>query len=96
MHTEEYEAYLKSDEWRQLRTRKAIQMNYTCENCGKYVLYGFHIHHRTYKRLYHERLSDLQFLCAECHDELHRRKKRPLFFYVTKQRRTYPRRKKKG
>mgnify|MGYP002799720904 FL=1 len=71
MYTQEYLDYLKSDEWQLKRKEKAEQMNYTCEICGKVVVFGFHIHHKTYRNLFHEPLSDLQFLCEDCHRKLH-------------------------
>lgn len=72
--TEEYKEYLKSEEWYSKRMAKAIQMKYTCEICGKVVFQGFHIHHKTYKHIFNEPLSDLQFLCEECHTRLHERR----------------------
>ena len=78
MCTEEYKDYLKSDEWYRKREEKARKMNYTCESCGKIVVKGYHIHHKTYKHLYNEPLSDLQFLCEECHKKFHE-EKTPVF-----------------
>lgn len=69
-----YNAYLQSEEWRKKREEKAHEQNYTCEICGKVVPTGFNIHHKTYKRLGHEPLKDLMFLCENCHMELHRKK----------------------
>ncbi len=66
-----YTEYLQSDEWQLKRLQKAKEQHYTCENCGKVVRYGFHIHHKTYKNLGNEPLSDLMFLCESCHKELH-------------------------
>ena len=74
MFTDDYKEYLKSDEWQQKRIDKARQMNYTCEICGKVVVFGFHIHHKTYKHIFNEPLSDLQFLCEECHEKKHKEK----------------------
>ena len=70
-----YEAYLKTNEWKNKRIQKAEQQNYKCEICGKIVLSGYHIHHKTYKNLMNEPLSDLQFLCEDCHKEVHRKKR---------------------
>lgn len=69
-----YEAYLKTNEWKNKRMQKAEQQNYKCEICGKTVLSGYHIHHKTYKNFMNESLSDLQFLCEDCHKEVHRKK----------------------
>ena len=74
MYTQEYLDYLDSDEWHQKRLKKAEQVNYTCELCGKIVVSGFQVHHRTYRNLFHEPLCDLQFLCEECHQKQHEKK----------------------
>lgn len=67
-----YEAYLKTDEWKKKRIAKAEEQNYKCERCGRIVLSGYHIHHKTYKNFMNEPLSDLQFLCEDCHKIIHR------------------------
>lgn len=67
----EYEEYLKSQEWKEKRRKKAKEQNYFCEMCHQKVLKGFHIHHKTYIRFKKERLSDLMFLCEDCHAKLH-------------------------
>lgn len=67
-----YEEYLKSNKWKTKRKEKAEEQNYICQKCNKKIMCNYHIHHKTYKRLGNERLSDLQFLCEECHNKLHR------------------------
>ena len=74
MHTKEYEEYLKSPEWRYKRLLKAGQAKYTCEICGKVVKRGFHVHHKTYRHFMDEPLSDLMFLCEDCHMKLHEKR----------------------
>lgn len=74
MFTDDYKEYLKSDEWQQKHIDKARQMNYTCEFCGKIVVKGFHIHHKTYKHIFNEPLSELQFLCEDCYEKKHKEK----------------------
>lgn len=66
-----YVEYLNSEKWHEKRKQKAIEQDYTCEKCGKVVLKGFHIHHKTYAHLGNEPLTDLQFLCANCHKDEH-------------------------
>lgn len=66
-----YEEHLQSDKWKAIRKTKAEEQHYTCESCGKVVLVGFHIHHKTYKNLGNEPLSDLMFLCEDCHKQIH-------------------------
>lgn len=67
----EYEEYLKSSQWQTKRRRKAQEQNHTCEICKKKVTVGYHIHHKNYKRFKKERLSDLMFLCEDCHTNIH-------------------------
>lgn len=66
-----YEEHLQSDKWKEIRKAKAEEQHYTCERCGKVVLSGFHIHHKTYAHLGNEPLTDLMFLCEDCHIEVH-------------------------
>ena len=65
-----------SSKWRQIRKKKAIEQNNTCEICGKVILKGFHIHHKTYKNFGNEDLSELMFLCENCHKQLHKKLKK--------------------
>ena len=67
----DYEEYIKSPKWKEKRLLKAKEQNYTCEKCNKVLYVGFNIHHLTYERLGNEDLSDLQFLCEDCHKRIH-------------------------
>ena len=69
---EEYNQYLNGKKWRAKRLQVAKRAKFTCEKCLKVVKKGFHIHHLTYKRFGNEKLSDLVFLCKDCHEELHK------------------------
>lgn len=69
--SEEYQAYLNSNEWFIKRMEKAREQHYTCQKCKKVIMHGFHIHHKTYKNFGNEPLSDLMFLCEECHMKVH-------------------------
>lgn len=71
----EYIEYLQSNEWKAKRIAKAKEQEFTCEKCHKKVPVGYHIHHRTYKRLKNELLSDLMFLCEDCHKTFHKTRK---------------------
>lgn len=62
--------YLRSPHWKFLVWRKDLQMrilhgHLVCEKCGNEQ--SLQHHHIDYKRLGHERLSDLQILCKYCH-----------------------------
>ncbi len=71
-YRKKYLEYLKSDKWQEVRKAKAKEQNYTCERCHKVIKKGFHIHHKTYEHLGNEPLSDLMFLCEDCHKEIHK------------------------
>lgn len=58
--------YGKSNYWKRYRRRKIAQKGAKCEKCKKYNI-TLDVHHLTYKRLFHERLSDTQVLCRSCH-----------------------------
>ena len=71
-----YNAYLRSWAWREKRDiRKNIDGNLCV--CGrsrhdfKLPITKFVVHHKTYKRVGNERLSDLVSLCEICHDFYH-------------------------
>lgn len=70
-YAETYDEYLATRHWRVLRVKVAKLRNYYCELCDKKIEVGYHIHHKTYKRLGDERLGDLMFLCENCHKEVH-------------------------
>lgn len=65
-----YETYLLSEEWQIQRVRVLYRAQNFCERCGAPP--PLEIHHLTYKRLYHEHLSDLQALCHDCHKDADR------------------------
>lgn len=70
-YREKYEEYIRSAEWNEKRKQKAEEQKYRCERCDKFVPKGFHIHHKTYKNFGHEDMKDLQFLCEDCHINVH-------------------------
>jgi hypothetical protein len=67
-----YLAYMQSEEWREVRQRWLVssypKICYACDASWKL---GFHLHHRTYKRLGAEYLRDLILLCPDCHRRTH-------------------------
>jgi hypothetical protein len=81
MGYEDYEAYLLSDHWKQVRGRYAVAWkDCRCVACGHPT---FQLHHITYTRIGKERLKDLVPLCVKCHGSVHlhhRIKKIPLRF----------------
>src|SRR5688500_6936182 len=63
-----YEKYLRSNHWRDLRLQKLSLMP-RCENCGDDTY--LHVHHVDYKDLLSCTVEDLVVLCEGCHDDLH-------------------------
>jgi 5-methylcytosine-specific restriction endonuclease McrA len=63
--SQKYRTYLHSRVWRTLRAKKLAEAKYRCQNCGSRT--RLEVHHKTYERLGHERLSDLAVLCSICH-----------------------------
>ena len=66
-----YHQYLFTPEWKEKRELAFQRDNYTCQECKKHP--AIHAHHLTYDRIYHEKIEDLQSVCAECHAEIHHR-----------------------
>jgi len=64
-----YKDYLKSDEWYKIRAQKIEEADNRCQLC--YKLGKLQVHHRTYKRIFNEKLSDLIVLCKNCHKIFH-------------------------
>lgn len=67
-----YNRYLRSEAWRSRRAKVLKRANGICEKCQKNR--AVQVHHLTYDRVGRERLSDLQALCATCHNKTHGRK----------------------
>jgi hypothetical protein len=60
--------YLQSELWKQKRLEALEHYGQKCNRCGQF---GTDVHHKTYKRVGSERLSDLEVLCRECHEAHH-------------------------
>lgn len=69
---EKYQAYLQTPQWKQKRIDKFSQVGYECQLCPSKT--RLQVHHRTYKRLGRELLSDLTVLCEKCHKIFHKKK----------------------
>ena len=75
--TPKYKAYLEGKKWKAKRKKVLEHDNYTCQECGGRA---WQVHHKTYDRIYHERLSDLRSVCGDCHKEIHGIKKQTSIF----------------
>jgi len=67
--TPEYQAYLNSPKWQSKRRQVLQRAKHLCERCKK--AQAIQVHHKTYERIFCERLSDLQAVCGRCHMEIH-------------------------
>lgn len=63
-----YQQYLQSDHWQQLRERKE-QKATRCAICA--TTKNLQTHHLFYKNLYDVQTSDLRVLCDRCHKLTH-------------------------
>jgi predicted HNH restriction endonuclease len=81
MHSERYEATLRSPRWRQLKWRRIQIAEFRCEKCGaefrgsraKRAMRYFDLHHLHYRRVGAEDINDVQVLCRGCHEAVHGR-----------------------
>ena len=69
--------YLSSKHWKQLRAEVYNYYNGICQKCGDPVpLSEADIHHRVYKRMGKETLTDMVLYCTHCHACIHSSKKK--------------------
>jgi 5-methylcytosine-specific restriction endonuclease McrA len=64
-----YYEYIKSARWKRKADKRRRRDKFICQHCGAR---GWQVHHKTYERLGHERMSDLETLCDKCHRRIHR------------------------
>jgi len=66
----EFENYMKSDEWKNLKNQRLKKDGFCCVLCKSKE----HLicHHLTYKRLFNEEINDLITLCKRCHNKIHK------------------------
>lgn len=62
-----YDAYLSSPLWQATRRQVLERAGGRCEHCDAAT--RLDVHHKTYARLDHERLTDLVALCRDCHED---------------------------
>ena len=71
MNKIEYQDYLRSEHWQDVRRRFcASKLHHGgCYICGS--IFNLNLHHKSYTRLGNERLTDLIYLCNPCHKHVH-------------------------
>lgn len=65
-----YQEYLKSDEWKQTAQQIKERDNHKCRICR--ATSDLEVHHLTYARIYNEKPYDLVTLCNKCHTMAHK------------------------
>jgi 5-methylcytosine-specific restriction endonuclease McrA len=70
-HKMSYQDYLHPEHWQDVRARfwASKLHNGGCAVCNTRV--NLQVHHRSYRRVGHEKLSDLVLLCGDCHKLTH-------------------------
>lgn len=66
---QKYLDYLQSEAWKIRREMALEAAGYACQLCP--ATRKLDVHHRTYSRLFGERLADLTVLCRDCHGKFH-------------------------
>lgn len=66
---EKKQAYLQSNRWRSKRLERLAIDGYRCQSCR--ATGALEVHHKTYRNLEHEPMSDLISLCRKCHQDVH-------------------------
>jgi 5-methylcytosine-specific restriction endonuclease McrA len=65
--------YYQTPHWRRFRWYVILFYGYRCQRCGRVrIAHRLNVHHRHYRTLWHEGLSDVELLCVDCHDQHHR------------------------
>ena len=66
---QDYQNYIHSNEWKDLRKLILERDRYECVECG--AKSDLHVHHLHYKNFKKEKLDDLVTLCQRCHMRVH-------------------------
>jgi len=66
----DYQKYLKSDYWQEIRKQIYERDNYKCRLCNSEK--DICVHHRTYKYIGEEKLEELITMCKRCHNKFHK------------------------
>ena len=69
-YRDEYQAYLRTPEWRERAEAAKARFGYRCALCNSST--ALEAHHRTYERIFDELPEDLTALSSDCHAAYHR------------------------
>lgn len=65
--------YLNTIHWRKMRQKVYDKYKGICQKCGDSIyLEDANIHHRTYKHMGNEEITDLILYCSSCHSKIHK------------------------
>ena len=71
----DYQAYLRSPEWLELRLKALSRDGNVCQMCGTGI--NLRVHHVNYEHVGTEQeLEDVVTLCEECHSKVHEKDRR--------------------
>ena len=63
--SKEYYEYIRSTAWKRLRNTVLVRDRNICQVCFSRL--ATQVHHKTYKRIFHEKPEDLISVCTRCH-----------------------------
>ncbi len=66
---ETYQEYLKTNHWKATKVKVFKKYKYHCAKCKTNK--NIDLHHKTYKNVGNESMSDLVYLCRTCHKLVH-------------------------
>ena len=61
---------MNSIDWLKMREKAFLQYGRACQRCNSITT--LHVHHKTYDRIFNERIDDLSVLCDSCHSSYHK------------------------
>lgn len=64
-----YKDYLKTNHWKNIRSIIRKKYKNKCRSCK--TTENLEVHHKTYKNIGNEKLSNLTLLCRNCHQKAH-------------------------
>ncbi len=67
---QQYQAYLQSEHWSNLRLKVLERDKWLCQSCMQKK--ATEVHHFSYENLWNERLDELISYCRSCHEQTHR------------------------
>jgi phage terminase large subunit GpA-like protein len=65
----QYRKYLKSKHWKLMREIALERCHFKCICCAS--TNNLQVHHKSYKRIQAERISDVVVVCQKCHTLIH-------------------------